>query len=278
MMNLKLAGVALMIVAAAAMGQNKPAFRPQFTAASIRPDSPDNEFSTELETELAGGRLHARKIVLRSFIEEAYEVRPFQLLGGPRWIETQGYDIEATAERAVSEKEMLLMMRTLLENRFRLKAHRETRALPVYNLAAANGGVKLPAAKSSACVQPNPAGKPPAIPCGRAIQVTTPEGARMMGTTVVMPELIRLLTTVLGRPVIDKTGVTRAFDFQLDFALDDVLAGLHPSHDYPLPATDPGKAASILTAIQQQLGLKLEAAKGPVEVVVIDGVERPSGN
>ena len=87
----------------------------------------------------------------------------------------------------------------------------------------------------------------------------------MLGKTVVMAELARLLTTVLGRQVIDKTGFTRAFDFYLEFALDDVLAGLHPSLDFPLPATDPGKAASILTAIQQQLGLKLEAAKGPVE-------------
>jgi uncharacterized protein (TIGR03435 family) len=279
-------GVALMIGGMIALGQTNAVSRPRFAVASIHPDSPDNEFASELRTELAGGRLHVGQMLLRSFIEDAYGIRPFQISGGPRWINSQGYTIEATAEGSVSKQEMSLMMRTLLEDRFRLKVHRETRDLPVYNLRTLKGGHKLSPANDGGCVSLDPtaplpqseSGQPPAVPCGRALQITTPAGARMRGKTVVMPELIRVLTTVLGRPVIDKTGFTRAFDFDLEFALDDVLAGLHPTLDYPLPATDPGKAASILTAIQQQLGLKLEAAKGPVEILVIDYVERPGGN
>ena len=100
----------------------------------------------------------------------------------------------------------------------------------------------------------------------------------MQGAKVVMPQLIDLLTTVLGRPVIDKTGFQGAFDFNLEFAVDNVLAGLHPSPADPLPASDPATAPSILAAIQRQLGLKLEPAAGPVEVIVIDRVERPTGN
>jgi uncharacterized protein (TIGR03435 family) len=284
-MKSRLITAALVIVAGLALGQTKAA-RPHFSVASIKPDSPDNEFASEFETELSGGRLHAHQVLLREFIEGAYEVKPFQLLNGPRWINTQGYSIEATAEGRVSQQEMLLMMRALLEDRFKLKARRETRNLPVYNLSIARGGTKLSPARVGSCAQvdtPDPLpqpeqGKPPAVPCGRVFQITTPAGARMLGTTVVMPELVKVLVTVLGRPVIDKTAYTRAFDVNLDFALDDVLAGLHATLDHPLPATDPGKAASILTAIQQQLGLKLEAAKGPVEVIVIDSVDRPSGN
>ena len=160
-MKLNLIGAVLIVTAGMAAGQTNPASRPQFAVASIRLHSPDNEFASDLQVELAGGRLHARQILLRSFIEEAYGIRPFQLSGAPRWINSEGYDIEASAGRSVGEQEMLRMMRALLEDRFRLKARRETRDLSVWNLSAAKGGIKLPPAKVAVCIPGDSATRQP---------------------------------------------------------------------------------------------------------------------
>jgi uncharacterized protein (TIGR03435 family) len=176
----------------------------------------------------------------------------------------------------------------LLEDRFRLKTHREVRELPMFTLAAANRRVQLPAPRESSCVRSDAdaavewAGGRMAAPgelqpakgrCGSALVVLGPAGAQMRGGSVAMPELIRLLSMLLGRSVADKTGFTSLFDVHLDFVPDDTTPTMPPP-----PPDSAISGVSLGQALQQQLGLRLEPAKGPVEVMVIDRADRPSPN
>jgi uncharacterized protein (TIGR03435 family) len=235
-----------------------------FEVASIKPDSPGGVSTGDFRF-LPGGRLSAQQVLLRFFIQNAYGLKPFQILGGPEWINSEGYDIEAKAEGNPSPEQMQRMMQTLLEDRFKLRAHRETKELPVYALTVAKGGLKLPEPKEGSCGD---------TPCGRVmVRIARFGGAQIQGGKITMAELVRVLSNMMGRTVIDKTGFTGEFDVQLQFALDDAIAGL------PKPPGPPDEGAlSVFVAVQEQLGLKLESTKGPVEVLVIDHVERPSGN
>jgi uncharacterized protein (TIGR03435 family) len=238
----------------------------------------------------------AEKARLRSFIEYAYGVKPFQLLGGPAWIDSAHYDIDAKAEGNPNSSQMRLMMQALLEDRFKLKLHHETKELPVYDLTVAKSGVKLPEPKPGGCisVDPNVPPSPPPppapgrampTPCGRVLIMGSPSGLQMLGGKVSMTELIRVLSIILGRTVVDRTGLTETFDVHLEFTPDGSLGGLpgpppgpaEPS-DSIRPAPSPDLHGTILEAIREQLGLKLESAKGPVDVLVIDSVEKPSAN
>ncbi len=277
----------LLAIASGAFGQS--AALPRFEVVSIKPNAQGGSDIQGLGIVrvLPGGRLSAEKAQLRYLIQNAYGLRAFQLTGGPGWIDSAHFDIEAKADGDPSPAQMRLMMQALLADRFKLTAHRETKELPVYELTAAKGGLKLEQPKPGSCVAPDPNAPPmpPApgqpAPCGRILMTMSPTGARMRGANVTMAELVRILSNVLARTVVDKTGFTGSFDIQLEFAPDMVLAGL------PRPPTaDPSSVApsadtagpSLFSAVQEQLGLKLESAKGPVEVLIIDHVERPSGN
>jgi len=161
------------------------------------------------------------------------------------------------------------MLQSLLEDRFQLKIRREIREVPVYVLTVAKSGPKLKSSQEGSCPTPNPAGGS----CPGSVW------AERKGTSVVVDQqdtpdgFSRMLSQRLGRPVIDKTGIKGMFDFHLEFAPDETTGGTAP----PDVATDPS-GPSIFTAVQEQLGLKLESAKGPGEVLVIDRVERPSEN
>jgi uncharacterized protein (TIGR03435 family) len=168
------------------------------------------------------------------------------------------------------------LLQSMLADRFKLLLHRETRDLPVWKLVAAKGGSKLVAAKEGTCDSFDPKNPPPPQP-GGALPRTC--GATSMGRNLLqaiglsLPDLAADLSELLGRPVVDKTGLTGRFDVHLEFAPDDAIAlGAQPS-----PAADLSRP-SIFTALQQQLGLRLELSKGPVGVVVVDHVERPSRN
>jgi uncharacterized protein (TIGR03435 family) len=227
-------------------------------------------------------------------MQNAYAVPPFQIEGGPPWIDTERYAVDAKAGNNASRAQTFLMLQSLLEERFQLKTHRETRELPVYTLVAARSGLKLPPPKEGGCLNlvadappdwaegrmagrmpPPEPGQSPSPRCGSVNVILASSGARMQGGQIPMPEFVRVLSTVLGRTVIDKSGFTKLFDVRLDFLPDETTPAL--------PAPPPGVAPldfslSILTAIQQQLGLRLESAKGPVEVIIVDHVERPSAN
>jgi uncharacterized protein (TIGR03435 family) len=237
-----------------------------------------------------GGRLTAHNAPLMLLIQRAYAVQAFQVVGGPAWINTDGYDIEAKPEGNSDRKQMWLMLQTLLANRFKLALHRETRELPAYDLTAAKRGPKLPAPKKVSCIsQPPDAPTPPPhtpgqVDCGYvAGPILGSTGLlRLEGSKVHMADLVRNLAFVLGRPVLDKTEFTGEFDLNLSFTADDATMGL-PGYGGPgdpggtrLP-TDPN-LPNIFAALEEQLGLKLVSAKAPVEVLVIDHVERPTAN
>jgi uncharacterized protein (TIGR03435 family) len=214
-------------------------------------------------------------------IQRAYSVQGFQVVGGPAWIHTDGYDIEAKPESNSDQKQMWLMLRTLLADRFKLAMHSETRNLPVYDLQAVKGGPKLPAAQGGACSEvltgPPEAGQRPAPPCGPGL-LKSGTGLSIEGISVSTPAFAKMLATLLGREVIDKTGFTGRFALHLEFALDDALVGL-PNPAGPDASGQPADARpTIRTAIQEQLGLRLQASTGPVDVLVIDHVERPTEN
>jgi uncharacterized protein (TIGR03435 family) len=231
-----------------------------------------------------GGRFVASSASVAFLIQRAYAVPSFQVVGGPSWINTDGYDIEAKPEGNTDQARMWLMVQTLLADRFKLAMHRETRNLPVYDLEPVKGGPKLPPADGRACSEtllapPGPGQPRPAPPCGPGV-IGSGTGLTMEGISVTMPALAKLLSSLMGREVIDKTGLTGRFALRLEFAKDDALVGL-PGAEGPDASgkpKDPAARPSIGTALQEQLGLKLQSATGPVEVLVIDHVERPAGN
>jgi uncharacterized protein (TIGR03435 family) len=231
---------------------------------------------------VTAGGLTTENATVRQLIQNAYGVQDFQISGGPGWIQTDGYSIDAKAASEVPQAQIYRMLQSLLAERFQLQVRRETRELPVYNLTVAKSGSKLQPSKDGSCAILDPlAPLPPrTLPCGRALESLEAQGAQMVagihGGRVPMTEFIRALSRSLGRPVVDKTGFTDAFDLQLVFTPDEATAGI--PHGSPGDAPNPSGAPSIFAAIQEQLGLKLEAAKGPVETIVIDRVERPTGN
>lgn len=279
------AGVAVLVLTAAALfGQ---ADRPKFEVASIKPGEQRPSIYIRPQP---GGRLTTSSPV-RLLIVNAFSLQPFQVIGGPSWIGSDRFDIEAKGEGNATRDQLMVMLQSLLEDRFRFKYHRETREMPVFHLVTAKGGPKLPAPKEGGCVTPTHLDGPPPPPrpgqpgaCGGVMIMLEPSGARMKGGKAPMSELVRILAIILGRPVIDQTGVTTLFDVQVDFAPDPATAGLPAipaaapiEPGGPVVTADPSKP-SIFAALQEQLGLKLESGKGPVEVLVIDGIERPTGN
>jgi bla regulator protein blaR1 len=278
------------IMNAPAIRAQSPAVTPKFEVASIKPDLEHGGMAVRP----LPGRLIADASV-RLLMQNAYAVPPFQIEGGPAWVDSERYAVDAKAGGNANRAQIFLMLQSLLEDRFQLKTHRETRELPVYTLVAARGGLKLPPPKEGGCVNPDAdappdwaegrmagrmpppqPGKPPSPRCGSINVMLAASGARMQGGKLPMPEFVRVLSTVLGRTVIDKSGFTGLFDVQVDFVPDETTPAL--------PAPPPGAAPldfngpSILTAMQQQLGLRLESSKGPVEVIIVDYIERPSAN
>ena len=227
-----------------------------------------------------GGRLTATGPV-HFLIQNAYGLQPFQVVGGPAWANSDRFDIDAKAEGNPTQKELVAMLGPLLEERFHLKSHRETRELPVYNLAIAKSGLKLTAPKNGNCspVDSNPMVLPPpgtAPPCGRLVVRASPTGVTLLGGQVSISEFERVLSNVMGRKVLDRTGLSGTYDIQVTFTPDSLAAGL-PS-GVPPPPTGDAAPPSIVTAMQEQAGLKLESAKAPLEVLVVDHVERPTAN
>ena len=256
--------------------------RPQFEVASVKPSS-----SRSIQNvRPLPGRLTA-DASLQMLIQYAYGVQPYQVVDASGW-QPERYEIDAKADGHSSRKQMFLMLQSLLEDRFRLRVHRETRDLPVYALVAAKGGIKLAPPKEGGCIDsaadaapewaggrmapPGQASTAPTL-CGSAGLTLLPTTARMQGGKIGMPELVRRLSLLLDRSVMDKTGFTGLFDLQLDFVADESTPAMPP----PPPGSDI-QGPSLPQALRQQLGLQLESTKGPMEVLVVDHAERPTGN
>ena len=283
--------VAVLLVAAAYGLYAQPDAHPAFQSVSIKRNTSD--WSKRFQHSMGIG-VNASLMLLIQFAYSAHDnpmnghslpLPASQVVGGPAWINSEGYDIDAKPPANTDPKQIWLMWQTLLADRFKLKLHRETRELPIYDLTVAKGGPKLPAAKAAGCVSFPPGTKPHPVPgkvdCG---YVSGPYGGftsglfRIMGRKVHVADLVRELISVLDRPVLDKTGYNGEFDLDLSFTPDDALKGF--------PYFEPGAGGgsripnlpNIFAALEEQLGLKLTSAKGPVEVLVIDHAERPATN
>ncbi len=202
-----------------------------------------------------------------------------QIVGAPSWIESTRYRINAKAEGNPSVRIMRgPMLQSLLEDRFRLKTHLETRSVPAFALTIAKGGPKLHPAQSGCTpvdrerpivIQPGDKQLCGGPPVGF---ITTASSNTLDAHNVSLDELSQILASLLGRPVLNQTQVSGQFDVDLAFLPDASTPGL------TLRGIDPYDGASIFTAVQEQLGLRLESVRGPGEFLVIDGIERPTGN
>ena len=281
-------GAVAVLFACGALLLAQSATRPAFAVASVKP-STEQRFQ---RVRPVPGGLNA-DASLKMLIQNAYALQPYQIVGGPSWIESDHYQIDAKADGGATRDQILLMLQSLLEERFQLKVHRETRELPAYALAPAKGGLKLPAPKAGNCADgpsadasqgsggrmpsPGQGAATPAPPCGDVRIALAMTGAKMEGGKVSMQELVRMLSMALDHPVIDRTGFTGLFDLQLTFLPDETTAAMPAPPPGAMPPAE-DRPPFILSAVQEQLGLKLEATRGPVQVLVIDRAERPSAN
>jgi bla regulator protein BlaR1 len=260
---------------------------PKFEVVSIKP-STGCVSGARSGSNPTPGRLTLTCETVASFIGSAYvrfangrfstQPRGVPMSGGPAWINSELYMINAKAEGLPSEEMMRgPMMQAILEDRFKLKVHRETREVPVYALTEAKGGSKLQPFREGSCIVIDRTAfpPPPADPknChARGTKKGPDQIVEAQGITV--EEFSKVfLNGPLDRPVINKTGITGRFDFHLEYAPDEAT----PLFARP-DVNAPDRGPSIFTAVQEQLGLKLEPAKGPGELLVIDRVERPSEN
>lgn len=224
-----------------------------FDVASIKPASSGRP-GMSIQTEV--GRFKAINATLSFLIQYAYGVKDFQLNGGPGWMGSDAFDIDATSEARADDRQFPQMMRTLLADRFQFKFHRETRTLPVFDLVVAKDGPKFKHAPETEKGGTR----------GGGGQITITKGT--------VANLASTLSNILGRKVIDKTGLTGDYDMALRWTPDEYQPPpLKPNG----PPPDPNNP-SIFTALQEQLGLKLESSSGPVEVIVVDSVQKPSEN
>ena len=197
-------------------------------------------------------------VPLSVLIESVYRLRNYQLIGAPSWVDNERWDIDAKANGAIPRNQMMPMLGTLLADRFNLKVHRETRELPIYRLVIAKGGVKLTEIKDG-----EPRTHTPGI---------SNRPSHLTGWASPIAQLVDFLSgSYLNQPIVDATGLTGKYDFDLKWTADETQAYARDE------AAEPG-GPSLFAAIQEQLGLKLEPAKGPVEVIVIDHVEHPTEN
>ena len=233
--------------------------RPKFEVASIKPTKPGS-VAISLLTD-PSGKFTTENATVRKIVMFGFDVKDFQVSGGPRWIDSDRFDIVAKPETRSNRAQVLQMVQTLLEDRFRLKFHRETKELPVFALVIAKNGPKLKPTK-------------PEDDATRPSKGFQGGRGELTGLSANMGGLASRLSTLLGTIVIDRTGLTGKYDFKLQWT-PDTMPPMRTA-DEPVDEHPPGP--SLLSAIQEQLGLRLGTQKGPVTIISIDSVEKPSAN
>jgi uncharacterized protein (TIGR03435 family) len=275
---------AALLPAVTVQGQEKKPLA--FEVASIKPNTPDG--SGNIMVGIApqpGGRLTVTNANLRMLIRFAYNIDDAQISGGPPWMDSDRYDIVAKGEGNATTDQLREMTQTLLADRFGLKIHRDSKELPVYNLVVAKGGPKLKQAEVDSSGAANPAGVRGGPVRGGMRMVIG--GTTQMSGTMSMAQLSTGLANMVGRKVIDKTGLSGNYEVKLEWtpqpgelALRGLPAGAGApgGGDRGGPPPADANSISIFTAVQEQLGLRLDAQKGPVDVIVVDGATKPSVN
>lgn len=258
-----------------------------YEVASIKPNKSGDNKVMMMHTP---DGLSANGANVMMLIMSAYRVNPYQITGAPSWLTSERYDIEAKMDIATADELRRLsedhriaatqhMLQVLLADRFKLKVHQETKELPIYVLVVAKNGAKLEEAKPGDTYAngiKGPDGK-----SGAGMMFGRREGVTAQGVPIA--NLVRRLSLLLGRSVVDNTGLSGKYDFTLKCTPDEIRTSLSkgPESGEPGPASaafPDSSGPSLFTALEEQLGLKLESQKGPVEIVVIDHVERPSEN
>jgi uncharacterized protein (TIGR03435 family) len=258
---------AVALFVATCSAQPPSAVRQSFEVATIKPNKSGSR--GVMISPRPGGRFVARNSSLESLIAFAYQIGNFQFSGAPDWLDSERYDIEAKASEDLTAASMRPMLQALLEDRLRLKFHRETKEQAVYALLVGKTGKLQDAGECSTppgtTPPPPKPGEPPPPGCG---SLATLRG-RIIAQKIPIVRLATVLASLTNRMVLDETNLTGKYDIDLRYA---------PDMDTTEPTQADPNSPSLFTALQEQLGLKLESKKGPVEMFVIDQVERPSEN
>lgn len=256
-----LVAVAITLLAASTLPAPQPG--PAFEVATIKPVE-SNPKSARYIVMQGPHRFVEKDYTLKLLIAAAYNLNPKAVGGGPAWIESDHFDILALTpgEAQPTHDQQMAMLRTLLADRFKLAFHREPKVFSIYVLEIARGGSKLKPSTAEATEQP------------ALISTVYPQRIVLPARNASISDFVSVMQrAILDRPVIDRTGLSGRFDFNLEWAPDESEfggdVGAAPS-DAPI--------APFFTAIQQQLGLRLEATRGPIETIVIDHAEHPTAN
>jgi uncharacterized protein (TIGR03435 family) len=226
-----------------------------FDVVSIKPAPPDARGRSL--TENPGPRLTTGNATLKMLVMFAYQMMPDQVSGGPAWVESDGFDIDARASNPkATPGQLRRMVQAMLADRFQLQIHRATKESSIYALVQAKGGVKLTESHDETG--------------DTGVRIEGP--GRISGVRGTMAMLAGALSKPVQRRVIDQTGLTGAYTFKLQFVPDNPRK-LSPDADAPPP-----DGPSIFTALEEQLGLTLKTTKGPVDSIVIDRAVKPAAN
>jgi uncharacterized protein (TIGR03435 family) len=261
---------AFLLLVPAALAQSSKA--PSFEVASIKQDLTADGHP---DMTVRRGKMDATKMTLAILISAACDIEQYQITGGPDWVRTDPYDISATSPGDVptdSFEWWRPMLRSLLADRFNLVLRHETKEMPAYNLVPAKSGIRITPIKQGSCIVVDPQMPPQLLPGGpppRQCNTLLRRRTSLDATGINMSRLRYTLAAMLHRFVFDKTGFTSMFDLHLDYA---------PVETSDSDSADISSTPSIFTVLQEQLGLKLESSRGPVDMVVIDHADRPAAN
>ncbi len=249
---------------------------PAWDVISVRPNKSASGMIRMMSTP---DGISQNNIPIKSLIASAYGVKDDLVSGGPGWVDSSPYDIEAKvagpdvpAYKALSRDQRNLMLQALLTDRFKLAVHPETKEMPIYELVIAKGGPKLTEAKPGS-TYPNGIKGPDGVAHGGMMRM---DGrGKFTGQALSLSVLVDVLSRQLHRTVVDKTGLTGKYDFTLEYTPEGAqLDG--PSHD-GAPPPDPN-GPTVFTALEEQLGLHLNSTKGPIKTIVIDHIAAPTEN
>jgi uncharacterized protein (TIGR03435 family) len=268
----------IFFVAALIVTAQQPATHNQFEVVSIRPSTLSDPHSFRINSS-SPGTLNI-EYPLGLLLRGVLNVKPFQIVGLPAWVDSANYAFVGKTTQPATLREMWPLLLPVLEERFHLQFHREKKEMQVYELSVSKPG-KLSPPQSKNCYDPSGPLPPPVrapfgqripVPCGEAIMTPLPGGTYLYGSGVSTVTLASHLTDLLGRPVVDKTGFAETFDFDLKFESAPALPARPPN------AANPSDLPDVFAALQDQLGLKARSARDPVEVIVIDRIEKPTEN
>jgi uncharacterized protein (TIGR03435 family) len=258
----------------------------QFEVASIKPSAPGATEQAKLGIRIDAAQVNFTALNLRDYVGMAGQVKLYQI-SGPEWLGGERFDINATLPDGATRDQVPAMLESLLEERFQMKSHRETRELPVYALIVGKGGLKV---KELPTDPPNGANEPVAVSAAGAQSGVTVNlgkgsyfsiaGNKIEAKKVTTATFADTLARFVDRPILDQTGLTGTYDFALDVSPEDYMAmivrsALSAGVQLPPQAMRALEASgdTFFSAIEK-LGLKLEPRKGPVEILVIDHMER----